>query len=142
MDIVADLNNQGIECLKDGRIYDGLENFAQALVICEQLSSSVEREEQKKNHCFVLSNAKVTPWILTSADLSVDLEEQGNFTYCKAITDKWAQQLLRESTFVQFVCLCFQSRLGASFIRADEIFEYLTTKRTPALRARIYDFER
>jgi hypothetical protein len=85
MDIVADLNNQGIECLKDGRIYDGLENFAQALVICEQLSSSVEREEQKKNHCFVLSNAKVTPWILTSADLSVDLEEQGNFTYCKAM---------------------------------------------------------
>jgi tetratricopeptide (TPR) repeat protein len=87
MDIVADLNSQGIECLKDERIYDGLENFAQALVICEQLLSSVEQEneQKKKNGCFVLSHTKVAPWILTPADLSVDLEEQGNFTYCKAM---------------------------------------------------------
>jgi hypothetical protein len=86
MDIVADLNNQGIECLKDEKIYDGLQKFAQALVMCEQLLSSVERKEQKKkNDCFVLSHAKVTPWTLTPADLSVDLEEQGNFTYSKAM---------------------------------------------------------
>jgi hypothetical protein len=68
MDIVTDLNNQGIECLKEERIFDGLENFAQALVLCEQLLSSAEQEEQKKKRdCFVLSHTKVTPWILTPA---------------------------------------------------------------------------
>jgi hypothetical protein len=79
MDIVADLNNQGTECLKDEKIYDGLDNFAQALVICKQLLSYVEREEEKKNICFVSSHPKANPWILIPVDLLVDLEEQGNY---------------------------------------------------------------
>jgi tetratricopeptide (TPR) repeat protein len=110
MNSVLNLNNKGILCLKDHNISESLACFTKALLICKSLKdcskSYSELDEKEENYANIIA----------AEDLEVDLVEQENFTYWKAMK---IQQIVEghpeedERTFILYSFACvFNLALG------------------------------
>jgi tetratricopeptide (TPR) repeat protein len=87
MNTVQELNNKGVVCLKDQNISESLACFKKALIICKSLMDCSELCSELDEDEETYAN------MIAPEDLAVDLIEQENFVYWKAIK---IQRLVQE----------------------------------------------